>query len=223
MGIAIKKYAKEIPKFSNSVQLYWISLPHSKHFVWDITIGHLNVNSLRNKIKTAEELIKICLLSETKIDEIFLNQKFNISNYKTLCKDRNKHGWGVLSYISEDIPYKVINNEGVSIDIEMILFEFSVKTRKWPCLSIYKSPSQNGNYFLDIFSKVLRKLKCQYDHIMMIRYFDLIVNNKNLGVFVNKFDLESLISKPAYFQSTNPTYGDLVLTSQKGLFKSSNV
>ena len=58
---------------------------------------------------------------------------------------------------------------------------------------------------------------------MMMRYFDLIVNNKNLGVFMNKFDLESLISKPPYFQSTNPTYADLVLTSQKGLFKNSNV
>ena len=181
-----EKRIQKLQKFSSSVQLDWISLPYSKDFVWDIKIDHLNVNSLRNKIQAAEELIDICLLWETKIDETFLNQKFNISDFKTLRKDRNKHGWGVLFYINEDISYNVINNEGVSIDIEMILFQFSVKTQKWPCLSIYKPRSQNGNYFLDIFSKVLRKLKCQCDNIMLIRYFDLLVNNKNLGVFMSK-------------------------------------
>ena len=38
----------------------------------NITIGHWNVNSLRNEIKAVEELIKknidVCLLTETKID-----------------------------------------------------------------------------------------------------------------------------------------------------------
>ena len=62
----------------------------------NVTIGVLNVNSLRNKIGTVEELvtnnIDICLLSETEIDESFPNQQFNISNYKSFCRDRNKHG-----------------------------------------------------------------------------------------------------------------------------------
>ena len=41
-----------------------------------------------------EELIKntndVCLLSETKIDGTFPNQLCNISNYRTLPRDRNK-------------------------------------------------------------------------------------------------------------------------------------
>ena len=52
----------------------------------NITIGALNVNSLRNNIGAVQELIAnnidLCLLSETKIDESFLKQQFNISNYK---------------------------------------------------------------------------------------------------------------------------------------------
>ena len=52
----------------------------------NITIGALNVNSLRNNIGAVQELIvnniDLCLLSETKIDESFLKQQFNISNYK---------------------------------------------------------------------------------------------------------------------------------------------
>ena len=44
----------------------------------NIVIGHLNVNSLRNKFNVAKELVQnkvdICLLSETKSDETFSNQ-----------------------------------------------------------------------------------------------------------------------------------------------------
>ena len=75
------------------------------------TIDALNVNSLRNKIGAVDELItdniEICLLSETKIDENFPNQ-FNISNYKTFRRHRNKHGGGLLFCINGNITRKLI-------------------------------------------------------------------------------------------------------------------
>ena len=105
----------------------------------------------------------------------------------------------------------------------MIMFEFLVKTRKWLCIGLYKSPSQNENYFLDILSKVLSKQTCQYENVMLIGDFNLTVNNKNLRVFMNTFNLDSLINKPTCFQSANPTCIDLILTNKKSLFKNSNV
>ena len=55
-------------------------------------IGHLNVNSLRNKFTAVEELIQgkidIGLISETKSDESFSNQQFKINGYKTIRRDR---------------------------------------------------------------------------------------------------------------------------------------
>ena len=58
----------------------------------NITIGTLNVNSLRNKIEAVKELITnnidICLLSETKIDVSLPNQQFNINNCKTFRRGR---------------------------------------------------------------------------------------------------------------------------------------
>ena len=50
---------------------------------------------------------------------------------------------------------------------------------------------------------------------------NLTVNNKNLRVFMNTFNLDSLINKPTYFQSANPTCVDLILTNKKSLFKNS--
>ena len=52
----------------------------------NVIIGHLNVNSLRNKFAAVDELIKnkidICLISDSKVDESFLNQQFKINGYK---------------------------------------------------------------------------------------------------------------------------------------------
>ena len=148
----------------------------------NVTIGVLNVNSLRNKIGAVQELITnnidICLFSETKIDESFSNQQFNKSNHKTFPRDRNKHGGGLLFYINENIPCKLINDQIIPSDIEMIMFEFLVKTRKWLCIGLYKSPSQNENYFLDILSKVLSKQTCQYESVMLIGDFNLTVITK---------------------------------------------
>ena len=88
----------------------------------NVTIGALNVNSLRNKIGAVQELITnnidICLLSETK-----------------------KNG-SVL----------VLTNHH------------------------------------------------QYENVILIGHFNLTVNNKNLEVFMNAFNIESLINKPTCFQ-----------------------
>ena len=193
----------------------------------NVAIGVLNVNSLRNTIGVVQELITnnidICLLSETKIDESLPNQQFNISNYKTFRRDRNKYGGGLLVYINEKIPCKLINDQIVPSDIEMIDIEFLVKTRKWLCIGLYKSSSQNENYFLDILSKVSSKQTCQYENIMLIGDFNLAVNHKNLRVFMNTFNLDSLINKPTCFQSANPTCIDLILTNKKSLFENLNV
>ena len=53
-------------------------------------MGHLNVNSLRNKFAAIEELIKnkidVYLISETQVDESFRNQQFKINGYKILSE-----------------------------------------------------------------------------------------------------------------------------------------
>ena len=118
-------------------QLLRIGYQNAKY----VTIVSLNLNSLRNKIGAVQELITnnidICLFSETNIDETFPNQQFNISNYKTFRRDRNKHRGGLLFfYINENVPCKFINDEIIQSDIEIIMFELLVKTRKWLCIGL---------------------------------------------------------------------------------------
>ena len=51
--------------------------------------------------------------------------------------------------------------------------------------------------------------------------FNLTVKNKNFGVFMKIFNLQSLKNVPRCFQSINPTFIDLIVTNQKASFKNS--
>ena len=61
-------------------------------------IGHLNINSFKNKFVFAEEIIQvfdIFLLSEFKLDNTFPTNLFQINDYKIFRYDRNRF-WGEL-------------------------------------------------------------------------------------------------------------------------------
>ena len=67
-----------------------------------------------------------------------------------------------VEWVNETISYRLIKNEIIPSDIEMIIFEF---------FGLYKSPSQNENYFVDILPKALSKQTCQYENFMLIGDF----------------------------------------------------
>ena len=61
--------------------LHQQSLKYAK----SLTIGHLNINSIRNKFLDFKELVlsdtDICLISETKLDDSFSDQQFHVNGY----------------------------------------------------------------------------------------------------------------------------------------------
>ena len=78
-----------------------------------LIISHLNVNSLRNKLEFLKEQIQdntdILMISETKIDASFPIGQFLLNSYSTPIRlDRNAHGGGILLYVREDIPSKLL-------------------------------------------------------------------------------------------------------------------
>ena len=60
----------------------------------NVIIGHLNINSIRNKFSSFKDLAlketDLCLLSETKIDDSFPNSQFYAEGCRILRKDRTK-------------------------------------------------------------------------------------------------------------------------------------
>ena len=80
----------------------------------NLTIGHLNINSVRNKFSNLHQTVlnktDILLLSEPKIDNSFPNSQFFGEGFKMYRKDRTKTGGGLLLYINENLPGKIINS-----------------------------------------------------------------------------------------------------------------
>ena len=79
-----------------------------------IIIGHLNINSMRNKIEDLKYLIAenidILLISETKLNNTFPESQFLISGFQPPYReDRNEKGGGLLLYFREHIPSKKLN------------------------------------------------------------------------------------------------------------------
>ena len=95
-----------------------------------IIIGHLNINSIRNKILLLNDMcrnnIDILLLSETKIDSSFTNVQFFIPGFsQPLRFDRTKKG-GLLLYIRDDIPTRALSRYG---NIECISAEITLSKK----------------------------------------------------------------------------------------------
>ena len=110
-----------------------------------LIIGHLNVNSLRNKFEMLEELIKdktdIFLISETKLDGSFPSGQFSIKDYSTPFRlDRNQNRRGLLLYVREDIPSKILREYTPEKPIENLFAEINIRSRKWllSCSSVQK-------------------------------------------------------------------------------------
>ena len=106
-----------------------------------LIIGHLNINSNRNKHEGLSKIIinsvDICLISETKLNDSFPQGQFLINTFHTpFRKDRTDRGGGLLLYIREDIPCReiIINIEP---NIEAIFVEINLKKRKWLIIGGY--------------------------------------------------------------------------------------
>ena len=77
----------------------------------NIIIAHLDINSIRNKFDTLDNIIKafdIFLISESKLDNTFLINQFAIGGYKVFRRDRKRFEGGLILYINENIPLNLV-------------------------------------------------------------------------------------------------------------------
>ena len=69
------------------------------------------------------------MISETKLDSSFPNGQFQIHGYSEPYKfDRNGNGGGILVFIREDIPSKLVESQ---MKIEGFFIELNLRGKKW--------------------------------------------------------------------------------------------
>ena len=188
-------------------------------------MGHLNINSLRNKFESIKPIISpnfdIFLVSETKLDESFPNNQFSISGYRMFRQDRNCFGGGLCIYVKENIASKQLNLH-LDKETEAIYLEINIRSRKWLIVGLYKPPSQNNSLFLENMSKNLSRYLDSYENITLSGDFNMTPEDKNLQHFTDTFSIEHLINEPNCFKG-NPSCKDLITTNKKSYFKNTCV
>ena len=135
--VSTLKTNSNIEKRNNSPKDPW--LKHSKK----VSLSYININSVRNKLETLSEFVctqvDFLVISETKLDISFPAAQFNLSGFKTpYRKDIIARSAGLLVYINEDIPYRMISIRDFPSDIQILLVEIkSQKAKADICSNTY--------------------------------------------------------------------------------------
>ena len=98
-----------------------------------IIVGHLNIDSLRNKFDALSFIIDtnidILLISETKLDHLISFAQFRLKGFCTPYKlDMNSKGGGFISHFCKDIPSRFLNS-GSRCNIETISVKVNLRKR----------------------------------------------------------------------------------------------
>ena len=175
-----------------------------------IILGHLNVNSIRNKFDMVSDLISgkidIFLISETKIDSTFPTSQFKIPGYSSPYRlDRTTHGGGLLLYVREDILSKVLFSKFPE-KIECITIEFNIFKKKWFLCGTYNPQKSLTLNHLATISMYIDQFAAYFDNIILLGDFNAEVTEDAMAEFCGLFNLKSLIKVPTCYKNLdNPS------------------
>ena len=109
-----------------------------------IVVGHLNINSIRNKFDFLAHQVKvsfdILMISKTKLDESFPPSQFFLDGYSVPFRfDRNGNDGGILLYIRDDLPSNLLL---MNKKIEGSFVEINLRNKKKWLLSCSYNPTK---------------------------------------------------------------------------------
>ena len=185
----------------------------------------MNIISFRNKFDTLVHKIKgnvdVLVISETKLDESFPEGQFKIPGFATsFRRDRNKFGGGIMVFVREDIPCKLISKE--TVDIEGIFIELNFRKKKWLLSCSYNPNKSTITDHLEILKRNLDLYSAHYENLIIIGDFNTDINESCMKSFCESYTLSSLIKEPICHKNPqNPSCIDLILTNSPYSFQNS--
>ena len=153
----------------------------------------------------------------------FQSNRFAMSGYKFVRKDRNKFGGGIAFYINDQLTSRTIKIESPS-DIEVLTIEITTRKNKILVPGIYKPPNLRETDFATSLETIISNLSNQHEKLILMGDFNMSTSNPILSQFLNTFVLSPLNIDPTCFKnSKNPSRIDLLLTNFEPSFMKTNV
>ena len=189
-----------------------------------VLIGNFNINSIRNKFDqlkdTVLKYIDILILTDPKLDETFLISQFLMDGFSKPHRfDRNKHGGGVMVYIRDTIPSKILEKHSCPNNIECFFIELNFIKCKWLLCGTYHPPSQNDEYYFDYLDEALDTYS-NYEKVLLVGDFNTEITEHYMESFLYEHELSNLVKEKTCFKNMqNPSCIDLLLTNNSYAFQ----
>ena len=180
---------------------------------------------LSNKFDQLKLIIKnkvdILVITETKLDSSFPHSQFKIDGFKQPYRlDRNKHGGGVMIFVSEDIPSKLVSKHTLPDDIEGMFIEIKLRKTKWLILGIYHPPNQPDDYFFKVVGNALDQYLKTYEKLLLLGDFNAEDTEPILSEFLEQYGAKNIMKNKTCFKNPDrPTCIDLFLTNSSDSFQ----
>ena len=98
-------------------------------------ISNLNINSLPSKFDQLREIVlkyvDVLVVTETKLDDTFLTSQFSVTGFSVPYRlDPNRNGGGIIIFIRDYIPSRVLTKHVFPEDIERLFIELNFRKSK---------------------------------------------------------------------------------------------
>ena len=148
--------------------------------------------------------IDILVITESKLDDTFPAGEFFIDGYKPpYRKDRDRNGGGILIYVREDIPSKLLEGYEFPDDIEGLFIEVNLKSTKWGLFGSYHPPSQNDAYYFEKVSRAIDVYSNSFDKFVLLGDFNAQEVESDLDDFLHTHDLKNIQKEKTCYKSIN--------------------
>ncbi len=190
-------------------------------------IACININFLENKFEPLKSITKenidILLVSETKLDDTFPLNQFEIEGYSAPIRlDRNCLSGGIMFFIRDDLPNKELELHNLHNSVDAIFLEITLRKNKWLIIGGYNPHKGSISFFLNNIGKELDKVLPSYDNILIMGDFNSTVLEKEMQEFCEIYGLENLIKDPTCYKNpSNPSSIDVMLTNKISSFQDS--
>ena len=158
------------------------------------------------------------MISETKLDSSFPNGQFQIHGYSEPYRlDRNGNGGGILVFIREDIPTKLIDSQ---MKIEGFFIELNLRRKKWLLCCSYNPKYSQISHHLKEIGKDLDVLTSNFDNSILMGDFNAEPADTIVSGFCEICNLKNIIREKTCFKNpNNPSCVDFIIRNRPRTFQ----
>ena len=139
---------------------------------------------ITERVRLKQSLMKQSSISETKLHETFPAAQSSLQGFCDPYRfDRNRNGGGIMFYIREDIPSRLIEKK-LQNNIEYFFVEINLRKKKWLLCCSYNLHKNSISTHIDFLRRELDAHSSNYENFILLD-FNSEITDKNLKDFCN--------------------------------------